>query len=156
MKVDETFGHRAFHAAMFEYSLTAPSNSSATPLDNNPILLRVCPECKQTHKKVYYRRLTPVDNVDLLHCIVHRRDNCDGQNVWKKDFTLHSTYEDAVAGIDEWSCPNLWCTLRWRVLSLWSSCKGPMDCASLVNSSPTPNGILREQAPRICHQGSRS
>jgi regulation of enolase protein 1 (concanavalin A-like superfamily) len=106
MKVDETFGHRAFHAAMFEYSLTAPSNSSATPLDNNPILLRVCPECKQTHKKVYYRRLTPVDNVDLLHCIVHRRDNCDGQNVWKKDFTLHSTYEDAVAGIDEWSCPN--------------------------------------------------
>ncbi len=107
LKVTEKYGHQAFATSMFEHSLTAPSNKDANPLDKTPILLRTCAECRDTHKRVFYRRLTPMpENKDLLYCITETRGNCDGKNVWNQDFTLHSTYEDAVSGDNPWQCRN--------------------------------------------------
>jgi hypothetical protein len=107
MKVTERFGHKAFSAAMFDYSETAPSNATANPLDNTPILLRTCAECHDSHKKVYYRRLTPMpEDKDLLYCITETRGDCGGYNKWNTDFTLHSSYDDAVNGENPWKCPN--------------------------------------------------
>jgi len=107
LKTTEAFGHRAFETSMFEHSLTAPSNKDVNPLDKTPVLLRACAECADTHKKVYYRRLTPIpEDNDLLYCITQTRGNCGGKNVWNQDFTLHSSYEDAVSGDNPWKCPN--------------------------------------------------
>ncbi|KAL7431889.1 hypothetical protein ACHAXM_004223 [Skeletonema potamos] len=106
MKVNEKFGHQAFKASMFEYSLTAPSETSAVLFDKTPVVMRACAECRDTHKNVFYRRLTsmPPDK-DLLYCITKTRGNCDGFNIWNQDFTLHSTYGDAMNGDNAWLCP---------------------------------------------------
>jgi len=107
LKLTEKFGHQAFATSMFDHSLTAPSDINAVPFDKNPILMRACAECSDTHKRVFYRRLTKMpEDKDLLYCITETRGNCGGFNVWNKDFTLHSTYEDAVNGDNAWSCPN--------------------------------------------------
>mmetsp|Transcript_15363 Transcript_15363/g.25136 ORF Transcript_15363/g.25136 Transcript_15363/m.25136 type:complete len:992 (-) Transcript_15363:24-2999(-) len=107
LKVTERFGHQAFLTAMFEHSETAPSDANANPLDATPILLRTCAECRESHKKVFYRRLTPMPaDKDLLYCITDTRGDCGGFNKWGVDFTLHSTYDDAVKGDNAWACPN--------------------------------------------------
>jgi len=76
--------------------------------DAQPVLLRICPHCRRSHQYVYYRRLTVVpDGVDLLNILLrwHSSSKPTG-NRWKEDFTLHSTYEDAVSGANPWKCRN--------------------------------------------------
>ena len=41
---------------------------------------------------------------DLLHNILYERNNGNGQNVFDEDFTLHSSYADAVTGNAPWTC----------------------------------------------------
>ena len=101
------FGKNTFYISMFEHSSTAPSDPSAEVLDNTPILLRACAGCVKTHKYIYYRRLTSIANgdFDLLYNLIYERSNGGGDNVWTEDFTLHSTYEDALTGANPWLCP---------------------------------------------------
>jgi hypothetical protein len=90
------YGNKAFSKAMETASSSAP----------NGILYRVCPGCIDTHRKIYYRRLTPIpESFDLLQNILYRTTNGDGHNVWGEDFSLHSTYEDALTGANPWKCP---------------------------------------------------
>mmetsp|Transcript_6360 Transcript_6360/g.13915 ORF Transcript_6360/g.13915 Transcript_6360/m.13915 type:complete len:982 (+) Transcript_6360:190-3135(+) len=96
MKLGEHFGREAFNTAFVDQSLN----------EANPIIMRICPDCAETHKRIYYRRLTDIpDNFDLLHNILYYRSS-SGQagNIWNTDFTLHSTYEDAVSGDNPWKC----------------------------------------------------
>ena len=88
----------AFNRAFFEHSLTPAT----------PIIMRVCPSCISTHRKIWYNRLTPIVNqeFDLLCHILYRRNAGNGDNVWNEDFSLHSTYEDAVTGTNPWKYPN--------------------------------------------------
>jgi len=111
LKTSEPLGDSAFRKAFLEQSLTKPSDkdvafdTEADPSET-PILLRVCSGCTRTHKKIYYRRLTPVpSDINLLNDILYYRDNRAG-NRWNTDFTLHSTYEDAQVGANPWGCPN--------------------------------------------------
>ena len=94
----EPLGREAFNRAFFEHSLT-PATS---------IIMRVCPSCISTHRKIWYKRLTPIVNqeFDLLCHILYRRNDGNGDNVWNEDFSLHSTYEDAVTGTNPWKYPN--------------------------------------------------
>jgi len=70
-------------------------------------MMRVCVSCKKTHQYVFYRRLTPVTdpNFDLLSQILLQRNNAGGKHIWNRDFTLHSTYDDAFSGENPWKCP---------------------------------------------------
>ena len=83
-----------------------PPEHSLTPA--TPIIMRVCPSCISTHRKIWYNRLTPIVNqeFDLLCHILYRRNAGNGDNVWNEDFSLHSTYEDAVTGTNPWKYPN--------------------------------------------------
>jgi len=90
------FGLAAFNTAFFENSLTG----------DKPIMMRICATCTGTHQKIFYRRLNAVTGTfNLLNNILYHRNNGGGQNKWTEDFTLHSTYEDAVAGANPWKCP---------------------------------------------------
>ena len=106
------FGKEAFNTAFWEDSLTAPKDMNPTsgvfPDNETPIILRVCATCTDTHKKIFYRRKTPFANAnfDLLDNIIYRRDDGSGDNRWDEDFSLHSSYEDAVSGANPWQCPN--------------------------------------------------
>jgi hypothetical protein len=71
------------------------------------IIKRMCSTCDPEHKEIYYRRMTPIpQGFDLLHNIMHQRNDGGGNNRWNEDFKLFSTYEDAVQDQNEWKCPN--------------------------------------------------
>ena len=96
LKVHDGYGNVAFKTSLVQDSDSAP----------NGILYRACASCEKTHKKIYYRRLTTVpEGFDLMTQILYRNAFKNG-NVWNVDFTLHSTYEDALAGANPWKCPN--------------------------------------------------
>ena len=66
-----------------------------------PIIRRVCPSCKHTHRDIYYRRLTPMpDGFNLLDVLMNNW--FDDNNVLNEDFSLHSSYLDAYLGTDGW------------------------------------------------------
>jgi len=103
-------GQEAFKKAFFQQTLTAPSSLEVTSFANGetPIIMRICPDCTATHRKIWYRRLTPVPaDFDLLsNILTYYSGTVPVGNKWKVDFTLHSSYEDAVSGANPWSCPN--------------------------------------------------
>ena len=114
MHSGEPHGREAFNKAFFEQTLTKPSvvdiaEGSTYAENETPIIMRICPDCRKTHRKIWYRRLTPVRdaNFDLLHNILYyRSDTPPVGNRWNVDFTLHSSYEDAKTGANPWQCPN--------------------------------------------------
>ncbi len=103
-------GREAFKKAFFQQTLTAPSSLEVTSFapGETPIIMRICPDCTATHRKIWYRRLTPVPaNFDLLsNILTYYSGTVPVGNKWKVDFSLHSSYEDAVSGANPWSCPN--------------------------------------------------
>ena len=70
-----------------------------------PIVRRVCPSCTQSHKDIYYRRLTPMpEGFNLLDTLMSNW--FDTNNVLNVDFSLHSTYLDAFYGTNGWEFCN--------------------------------------------------
>lgn len=70
-----------------------------------PIVRRVCPSCKTSHKDIYYRRLIPMpDDFDLLDTLMNNWSSTD--NKLNEHFSLHSTYLDAYYGINGWTYCN--------------------------------------------------
>ena len=72
----------------------------------NKIIRRICNSCPDDdYKDIYYRRLTSITNSKLL--IMLKYGHFDPfyhgvTNVCFQDFTLHSTYEHAKAGTNQW------------------------------------------------------
>jgi hypothetical protein len=96
MEIHDGYGNKAFKRAVDTDSSSAP----------NGIVYRICPGCVSTHKKIYYRRLTAIpEGFDLLDNLLYHSDNGAGNNVWSEDFSIHSTYEDALADVNAWKCP---------------------------------------------------
>jgi hypothetical protein len=97
MRRRDPYGHRAF------------SNSLRPSVDgpvHYGIVMRICATCSLAHRKIYYRRNTVVPgDFNLLYNILHESTDGGGRNRWNVDFTLHSTYEDAMSGANPWSCP---------------------------------------------------
>merc|ERR1719253_2233098 len=99
MKLHDGYGHRAFTKSLVPN--TDPANT------HYGIIYRACQPCVRTHKKIFYRRRTPIpDDFSLIDNILYRNNNNDGKNTWNVDFSLHSTYEDAMADTNPWQCPN--------------------------------------------------
>ena len=69
--------------------------------------MRICSSCTRTHKRVFYKRLTDVPaGFDLLSNILYNKwTTAQAGNTWGTDFSLHSTYDDAVIGANPWKCP---------------------------------------------------
>ena len=67
----------------------------------NKIVKRVCPSCSaQTHRVIYYKRLTPVpENIDLLDMFMNNWYTTN--NKLNEDYELYSNYEDALLGNTE-------------------------------------------------------
>jgi len=94
-----TFGAEALRLAL----TTQTANPAEAPYG---IIRRSCATCDPEMKDIYYRRLTPIpEGFDLLHNILHQRNDGGGNNRWGVDFSLHSTYEDAVNNVNAWLCP---------------------------------------------------
>jgi hypothetical protein len=65
------------------------------------IIHRVCKNCLDSHKDIYYRRLTEVPNNVSMYDLLYKRWEEVG-NEFNSDFTLHTTYGDALGGSDAW------------------------------------------------------
>jgi hypothetical protein len=90
---EETLANRANFATLLRVS-------------HNQIVYRRCASCdEESHKDVYYRRWTRVPvEVDLLDYLESNWINT--KNVMDKDFSLYSTYDDAVADVNRWQYCN--------------------------------------------------
>ncbi|KAL7528787.1 hypothetical protein ACHAXR_004262 [Thalassiosira sp. AJA248-18] len=93
----EPFGREAFNTALFEQNL-----------DGASVIMRICPDCTDTHRRIFYRRKSgpPDASFDILHNILYQRSDGGGNNRWDLDFSLHSTYAEAVLGENPWLCDN--------------------------------------------------
>lgn len=69
------------------------------------LVRRKCPSCYNSHKDIYYQRLTalPPADVDFLDYFVNHWKSA--HNSLHYDFELYSTYDNALAGTNEWA----WC-----------------------------------------------
>ena len=100
MRLNDGYGHRAFAKSLLEGSNDSPTNT------HYGIIYRTCSHCISTHKKIFYRRRTPIpDNFDLITHILYHSGDGGGNNVWKTDFDLFSTYDDALDDVNAWECP---------------------------------------------------
>jgi hypothetical protein len=100
----EPFSHQAFANSL------VPGNEANDPEvvgTHYGIIYRACQSCVRTHMKIFYRRRTPVpEDFNLIHNIINQGNDGSGQNVWGVDFSLHSTYDDALKDANPWECPN--------------------------------------------------
>jgi len=78
----------------------------------NGIIYRYCRECKDnnhfSHKHIYYKRITaipPTKEVDFLDLFMNNWFKTPS-NKLNEDFTLHSSYADAVSGNNAWTYCN--------------------------------------------------
>ena len=70
-----------------------------------PIVRRVCPSCRKSHRDIYYRRLTEMpEEFDLLDTLLNNW--FDTHNQHNVDFALYSSYYDAYYDVDRWSYCN--------------------------------------------------
>ncbi|KAL7553859.1 hypothetical protein ACHAWF_017192 [Thalassiosira exigua] len=101
MKLHDGYGHRGFNLSL---------RPGSTPSRDNlhfGIIFRACSDCISSHKKIYYRRRTSVsDDHALLWNFLYHRDDGHGRNIYLRDFTLHSTLEDALQDRNKWKCPD--------------------------------------------------
>lgn len=90
----------------------------------NGLLLRKCIECRNTHKTIVYKRVTPLPAAgstfpaslgieefykpdDLLTMITHYRSSIvPPGHEYGTDFKIYSSVEDALADKNEWGCEN--------------------------------------------------
>jgi len=94
----DPYGNRAF-----KHSLVPSTNDPGNT--HYGIIYRACESCVSTHKKIFYRRLTTVpDELNLQDNVLYSSRKVTG-NVWDVDFSLHSTYEDALNNKNPWKCP---------------------------------------------------
>eukprot|EP00986_Skeletonema_menzelii_P004374 scaffold1483_cov153-Skeletonema_menzelii.AAC.4 len=95
----------SFGAEALRLALTTETSELANATYG--IIKRICSTCDPVAKEIYYRRMTPIpEGFDLLHNIMHQRNDGGGNNRWNEDFQLFSTYEDAVKDQNRWKCPN--------------------------------------------------
>lgn len=111
-----SFAERASNGALSND--ISPARLTAYMNDNpDAIIRRQCSSCWQdTHKDVYYKRVTPVpDQAAFDAASGHATDFVDlftrawmnnPSNELTVDFNLYSTYEDAVAGTNAWTFCN--------------------------------------------------
>lgn len=73
----------------------------------NNIVRRVCPWCYDSHKDVYYKRLTQIPPASEYDFLTNFMDMWfDTNNVLGVDFNLYSSYEDALADTGAWTYCN--------------------------------------------------
>ena len=68
------------------------------------IIRRQCQGCHDSHKDIYYRRITDKMNFDAYEYMMVTWSNQN--NLLNRDFTLHSSLLDAVTGSNPWSFCN--------------------------------------------------
>jgi len=97
LEMDNEFGGESFNAVFDD----AP----------NGIVRRVCIDCIESHRDIFYKRITPVitgvDNpaTGLDHFWLLTSGHVQAVNyTYGVDFQIYSTYDDAVNGDNEWGC----------------------------------------------------
>merc|ERR1711879_222616 len=74
----------------------------------NKIIYRKCLYCHNTHRDIYYKRLTDLpeeSEVDFLDLFMNNWSDTPS-NVMGDDFKLFSSYEDALADVGNWTFCN--------------------------------------------------
>lgn len=88
--------------ANYEASLAKIDALLRSLLADSPeqIVYRHCPSCLDTHKHIYYKRLTDWPTYNIAKMFMDSWRNVE--NMMGEDFYLYSSYEDALNGTNEW------------------------------------------------------
>jgi hypothetical protein len=75
------------------------------------IIYRHCDSCHKSHQHIYYKRLTPIPDVDaegepFNYLDLFLNNWRETNNTMGVDFNLYSTFEDAINGVNEWTYCN--------------------------------------------------
>jgi hypothetical protein len=75
------------------------------------IVYRHCDSCHESHQHIYYKRLTPIPDVDpdgepFNYLDLFLNNWHETNNTMGVDFSLYSTFDDAINGVNEWTYCN--------------------------------------------------
>jgi len=102
------------------------------------IIYRKCPTCAESHRHIYYKRITDVpDDFDFLDLFLNNWFNAPA-NVLNTDFELYSTYEDALAGTNKW----MYCNYNDGGVGF------PRDCGPIAKTDCQWNSHTRDPCRR--------
>ena len=75
---------------------------------SNQIIWRQCSTCTNTHKDIFYKRITSWGNINIRNLFLDTWSSKPNgtSNVLNKDFELYSTYQDALNGNNKWNVCN--------------------------------------------------
>ena len=93
--------------AYYEHFGMGSKEEFVSLLDSSPnkIVRRICRQCWETHRDIYYKRINPVPTtLDLYDNLLNNWFSVD--NTLNVDFELYSSYEDALAGQNKWTFCN--------------------------------------------------
>jgi len=118
--------------------------------DRRCIVRRTCPSCQHAfHRDIYYKRLTPLPpaegedgGVNMLNLFMNEWKD-DIKNTFHVDFELYSTYEDAVAGVNEWQA----CNFNFDGIGF------PRDCGPKVLTGNGWNAYIHHNHGSANHHG---
>jgi len=86
---------------MLEMLADAPAKLAGSP---HAIIRRVCDDCSDAYKDIYYRRILPVtDDVDIWQILGQNFQDQPG-NIHARDYAIFSTYSDAINFENGWHC----------------------------------------------------
>jgi len=118
---DFSIGESAFNAA-FDW--------------NNDIILRECTNCADSHKKIYYKRITDIGSTSMYGLMLQLWTAAN--NLLNVDFRLHSTLSDAQNDVN-----------RWRFCNYDDNTGFPRDCGPYIGVAvqwfQLPNRLQTDQ-----------
>ena len=98
------------------WTLVRGFGSMASPYEKNPefmvnllsspnmIIRRVCESCHiPEYKEIYYKRLTEPTGKSTLSALINGPMDASTENTCFSDYTLHSSYEEAILGLNPWT-----------------------------------------------------
>ena len=96
------FNMAASRGAASGYSAMSETDfNDAFEKSPSKIIVRVCSSCSASHKLIFYKRKTaPPKGWSLRHNLLHSW--MKKNNVMDTDFSLHSSYSDALVGANPW------------------------------------------------------
>ena len=115
-----------------DYSVSEEEFNSLFQGSNSHVIRRLCEQCDDSHKEIYYKRLTDPQNFTPYYYMIDTWASTE--NILNVDFELYSSVEDLLSGANKWQ----YCNYDDGGVAFPRDCGPSGGVACLLYTSPSP------------------